>query len=731
VVGGRVVSNEDAIAAFRHTGRHFGIYRSAADATAAGQALHQSEARRVMAGGQSSDELAAKYGGVSSDELASKYGGTVEEEAPAKPASSGLGIGDQILGGLGQAVGLPPGLATDVVKGLIKSGLSTIQGGGELIRQIPGVGKALSVADVTLPKPINLEPSNPTQALAKGAGDIGQFFLPAADIEKAVALVPKAAKVTRALVRAGLEGASAAGISSAQAGSTEGAGATGAAAAGLSLVVPPVVEKGAELLGGAFGKRMGQKMVGEVLLPAGRSKEIRALGKEAAAVAPRLAEEPGMGAWSRQELQAKVSNKVEDVADKLEAAHGRYNQDELFDWEPVVADLEAKRAKLVAESAPDTEATGAQLEKLGVSRPPAAPPMDTRFKDLPPAYKREMRRMLQEMENFQFTPSLRAHVTNYPGGKIRAAFGEGTEIGITADTSFEGMQGEAGAPVFHDILRGRSGTRRQVEGALDRYINEGVVPNPLTKRALEVAEARVIGKTRARGFSAPSLPEEAGYVSGEEAGKIGYDVIPAAVRPRVEMIDQAIADIRQLGPAATYKAIQQIRKGYDIPATPLYRKMIGADPQAYTRAMLESKGAADVTGSIRDGLAAARPETAPLNRELHFWKTIEDLQDRTEEIERVRPKVGRAMLAAATGGAVGAGLGHGVAGLVLGPVIDAALHAGPTFKVQAGRLLVRLNRAVSSGSGAEAAAVVRQLQRLAVAAGASGRRSSSSGSEEE
>lgn len=49
VVGGRIVSNQEAIGAYQRSGQHLGIFSTEADANAHALALHKSEAVRLAA----------------------------------------------------------------------------------------------------------------------------------------------------------------------------------------------------------------------------------------------------------------------------------------------------------------------------------------------------------------------------------------------------------------------------------------------------------------------------------------------------------------------------------------------------------------------------------------------------------------------------------------------------------------------------------------------------------
>lgn len=113
----------------------------------------------------------------------------------------------------------------DVAKGAAKSVLGTAQ----------GVGRLLGVEGPLMG--LNSQPSNYRQSVGKTAGNVAQFFAPSGVLSKAKAALATGTGVLDALVGAGLESASAAGVQAAQQGSSEGVGRTAAltAATGAGL----------------------------------------------------------------------------------------------------------------------------------------------------------------------------------------------------------------------------------------------------------------------------------------------------------------------------------------------------------------------------------------------------------------------------------------------------------------------------------------------------------------
>lgn len=133
----------------------------------------------------------------------------------------------------------------EVLKGVGKSALATIEGGGQIIRHAFGM-KPSTQDPLAVPVPVDVRPANAEQRIGKAAGDIGQFFLPAGALSKVKLAMKAGVGVLDALVGAGLEGASAAGVSSAQKGTTEGAAKTGAIAAGTALGTQTALTVGAK-----------------------------------------------------------------------------------------------------------------------------------------------------------------------------------------------------------------------------------------------------------------------------------------------------------------------------------------------------------------------------------------------------------------------------------------------------------------------------------------------------
>lgn len=192
--------------------------------------------------------------------------------------------------------------------------------------------------------------------------------------------------------------------------------------------------------------------------------------------------------------------------------------------------------------------------------------------------------------------------------------------------------------------------------------------------------------------------------------KAGEDVVPAPNRARVAQIEQAIRELEQLGPYASYEALRRIREAYDGPAKAVYSPSMTAD---YLAKSGEKTGAADVTGVLREKLSAMDPRTAKANADYALYKSAADVLRATEEVQRTRPTVGRKMLTSAITGSVGTTVHPGVGtaiGLALGPIVDEALNAGLTTKIATARLLARYADAVRRNQSQQASALLSQMK---------------------
>lgn len=199
-------------------------------------------------------------------------------------------------------------------------------------------------------------------------------------------------------------------------------------------------------------------------------------------------------------------------------------------------------------------------------------------------------------------------------------------------------------------------------------------------------------------------------------GPIGRSVVPAPNHARVGMINQAMNELRQLGPVTRYDEIRKLRQAYDGPAKAIYSPSMTAD---FLKAQGGKMGAADVTSVLRDQLATWDPATAEANGVYTLYRKADDVLQATAEVERTRPKLFRQVMARITGtlgGGQMAGAAGAVGGFILAPILDSAASSGATTKLVTGQLMTNLARAIRAGDMEAVTGISAQLEK-AVAAG--------------
>jgi hypothetical protein len=276
---------------------------------------------------------------------------------------------------------------------------------------------------------------------------------------------------------------------------------------------------------------------------------------------------------------------------------------------------------------------------------------------------------------------------------------------LTKAWSREGLQANVGA-AFEEA-------KTALDAAHDARLNaRAFKTQPLIDALLERRRRLTSEAVEATGISPLRITVEGKPASTwiRNRGPVGADVVPGPNAPRVAQIDQAIEELRRLGPEARYESLRVMRAAYDIPAEVTYAPSVTAD---FLTKQGGARGASDVTGALREFLAGHEPATATANARFSLMKTADDVLEATREVERVRPAVGRKMLTAFLGGTTGGALGGapGMAiGAVLGPILDSAYAAGVTTKLQTATLMRQLAVAIERGNPQAVASVGARLR---------------------
>jgi hypothetical protein len=276
------------------------------------------------------------------------------------------------------------------------------------------------------------------------------------------------------------------------------------------------------------------------------------------------------------------------------------------------------------------------------------------------------------------------------------------------------------------VKQGLVAAEQGLDEAADARLSARTFPTkPLIEGLLE--KRRQLTAEAVEGSSVPRTAVERTSSVLDEQGKpvtvtdlkqkpIGKDVVPGPNAGRVAEIDRAISELKQLGPVTRYEPIRLIRQAYDGPAKTVYNPSLTAD---FLKAQGSKLGAADVTSVFRDQLAKWDPQTAAANSDYSLFRKMDDVLEATREVERVRPKVGRQIMARLTGvmfGSEAAGVKGAVAGYLGGPIVDSLLSSAPTTKIKTAQIMAQMAKAIRTGNTGQVESLTASLRRLGATA---------------
>ena len=239
-----------------------------------------------------------------------------------------------------------------------------------------------------------------------------------------------------------------------------------------------------------------------------------------------------------------------------------------------------------------------------------------------------------------------------------------------------------------------------IEGS--RLIPEYSANEPAVRHARPGSEVTV----RNRATSAEDLPmHQRGYRTldtGEFANEptrtgrpIGQTVEP---RPRMSQLETLRAireELAQLGDTASYDAVLNIRQAWDPVAKLKYMPSTAADA---LKSQGDATGAMKGTGIIREGLAEADPNSAPIYKKYSLYKTALDIREAALEAERTRPNRlrGQIRTLASTQGVMG----------ITAALVDRAIELAPDMQVMVARRMAGVADLLKRGEVAQAEAIL-------------------------
>lgn len=198
----------------------------------------------------------------------------------------------------------------------------------------------------------------------------------------------------------------------------------------------------------------------------------------------------------------------------------------------------------------------------------------------------------------------------------------------------------------------------------------------------------------------------------------GGAVEPATRAARIASLKQALKEVDALGSVTDINNLRKLKASWGEGGKKAFTPDIVADAFNERGA---GHGWADANGVVDRYMASKHPELKALSTDVSLWIKATDVMQAAEEIERVRPTVGRSIMARGLGaatGAAGAGVPGAVVGAVVGPLVERWIsNAHPAAKMIVARQMASLADALRAGNPAKATSIITNLNKL-VPAGA-------------
>lgn len=198
----------------------------------------------------------------------------------------------------------------------------------------------------------------------------------------------------------------------------------------------------------------------------------------------------------------------------------------------------------------------------------------------------------------------------------------------------------------------------------------------------------------------------------------GGSIEPATRAARLASLKKALEEVEALGKTTNLDNLRKLKQSWGEGAKTVYTPDIVQDAFAQRAA---GHGWADANSALGDFLGAQHPELKALNADVSLWIKASDVLEAAESIERVRPTVGRSLVArgiGATTGMAGGGAGGAITGAVVGPLVERAIaNASPAMKITLARQMAKVADALRKGNQAKAASLLQSINKL-VPAGA-------------
>lgn len=187
-----------------------------------------------------------------------------------------------------------------------------------------------------------------------------------------------------------------------------------------------------------------------------------------------------------------------------------------------------------------------------------------------------------------------------------------------------------------------------------------------------------------------------------------------AVADKAAALDQAIAEVKKLGPTTTVDNLVRLRNQWKQPASNAFVPELNPNFQQIRGS---AEGWANAWGVVQDVITDTHPELKPLNADYRVWKQAADVVQALEDQQRVKPTVGRTIMAQGAGMMVGHSLdgGYGAAvGSIVGPLVERGISTKltPSIKLGVARKLGDLAEAIRSNQPTAVEQILRGLRPL-------------------
>lgn len=236
-----------------------------------------------------------------------------------------------------------------------------------------------------------------------------------------------------------------------------------------------------------------------------------------------------------------------------------------------------------------------------------------------------------------------------------------------------------------------------IVAAIDQQIDR-LTAHPVEGTSVDYGERRIGGEQAGHvvGHMQQEPPTVTATATGGEA--TGRSVEPQPNSAQIGTLRQIRRELTQLGPVAPYEAVRRIREAWDKVALPKYLPSTAADAlKSQGEATAAMKGA----GAMREALAEADPASAAAYQKYSLYKSLDDVLAATQEAEQARPRVGRGIMARATGAVAGGasgGTGGAIIGVIVGEIANRAAQLAPTFQIVIARRMAGIADLIRGGN---------------------------------